>query len=91
MELVSSTEPCTMCLGAVVWSGVRRLVCGSRDADARDIGFDEGPKPSDWTVALETRGIAVLRDVSRRDAVAVLKHYVDRGGLVYNARQAAGS
>lgn len=28
MELVSSTEPCAMCLGAVVWSGVRRLVCG---------------------------------------------------------------
>jgi len=91
MELVSSTEPCTMCLGAVVWSGVRRLVCGSRDADARDIGFDEGPKPSDWTVALETRGIAVLRDVDRKNAVAVLKYYADRGGLVYNARQAAGS
>ena len=88
MELVSSTEPCAMCLGAVVWSGVRRLVCGARDVDARDIGFDEGPKPDNWTFALETRGIAVLRDVGRKAAVAVLKHYVDRGGLIYNARQA---
>jgi len=29
-ELVSSTEPCAMCLGAVPWSGVRRLICGAR-------------------------------------------------------------
>jgi tRNA(Arg) A34 adenosine deaminase TadA len=89
MELVSSIEPCAMCMGAVVWSGVRRLVCGGRDDDARSIGFDEGPKPSNWIVALETRGIAVLRDVARSDAVAVLKHYVDGGGWVYNARQSA--
>ncbi len=88
MELVSSTEPCAMCLGAVVWSGVRRLICGARDVDARDIGFDEGPKPDNWTFALETRDIAVLRDVGRKAAVAVLKHYVDRGGVIYNARQA---
>jgi tRNA(Arg) A34 adenosine deaminase TadA len=89
MELVSSTEPCAMCLGAVVWSGVRRLVCGGRDADARGIGFDEGPKPNDWALALESRGIAVIRDVDRSAAMAVLKYYVKRGGLVYNARQAA--
>jgi tRNA(Arg) A34 adenosine deaminase TadA len=89
MELVSSIEPCAMCMGAVVWSGVRRLVCGGRDDDARSIGFDEGPKPSNWIAALETRGIAVLRDVARSDAVAVLKHYVDGGGWVYNARQSA--
>lgn len=88
MELVSSTEPCTMCLGAVVWSGVRRLVCGARDSDVRAIGFDEGPKPDNWPLALETRGISVARDVARYDARAVLRHYVDSGGLVYNARQA---
>jgi tRNA(Arg) A34 adenosine deaminase TadA len=89
MELVSSTEPCSMCLGAVVWSGVKRLVCGARDGDARDVGFDEGPKPGNWTAELESRGIAVRRDVGRQAAVAVLKRYVDGGGVVYNPRQAA--
>ena len=88
MELVSSTEPCAMCLGAVVWSGVRRLVCGARDEDARGVGFDEGPKPVGWTAELEKRGIAVVRDVARSNAAAVLKHYVENGGLGYNARQA---
>lgn len=91
LELVSSTEPCTMCLGAVIWSGVRRLVCGARDGDARAIGFDEGPKPDRWIGALEDRGIIVIRNVARDDAVAVLNQYADSGGLIYNARQAAGS
>ena len=87
MELVSSTEPCAMCLGAVVWSGVRRLVCGSRDADARKVGFDEGSKPEDWIGALEARGITVVRDVEREAAVRVLEHYLAQGGMIYNARQ----
>lgn len=88
MRLVTSTEPCAMCLGAVVWSGVRQLVCGARDADARHIGFDEGPKPAEWKAALERRGITVIQDIRRRDAAAVLAFYLDQGGTVYNARQA---
>ncbi|GAB6907738.1 CMP/dCMP deaminase, zinc-binding protein [Desulfosarcina cetonica] len=88
LRLVTSTEPCAMCLGAVVWSGVRQLVCGARDADARRIGFDEGPKPAEWVAALESRGIAVIQDVQRQDAAAVLALYLDQGGTVYNARQA---
>jgi tRNA(Arg) A34 adenosine deaminase TadA len=46
-ELVASTQPCTMCLGASPWSGVRPLVCGALDEDAVEIGFDEGMKPAD--------------------------------------------
>jgi len=36
-ELVASTEPCAQCFGSVPWPGVRRLVCGARDEDARGI------------------------------------------------------
>ena len=83
-ELVTSTEPCVMCLGAVCWSGVIRVVCGARDEDARRIGFDEGPKPPDWAGALESRGISVVRDILRKEAAAVLTEYRERGGLIYN-------
>ncbi len=88
-ELVASTEPCAMCFGAIPWSGVRRLVCGAREEDARRIGFDEGPKTSDWVAALEQRGISVARDVYRDEAAAVLRYYVESGGMIYNARQGA--
>ena len=86
-ELVTSTEPCAMCLGAIPWSGVRSVVCGARDADARAIGFDEGPKPDNWIKSLEDRGISVRRDVLREQAKAVLLAYSKRGGLIYNARK----
>jgi tRNA(Arg) A34 adenosine deaminase TadA len=85
-ELVASTEPC---FGAIPWSGVRRLVCGAREEDACGIGFDEGPKISDWVAALEQRGISVARDVCRDEAAAVLRYYVESGGMIYNARQGA--
>ncbi|HUH37839.1 MAG TPA: nucleoside deaminase [Spongiibacteraceae bacterium] len=88
LELVTSTEPCAMCFGAIPWSGVRRVVAGARDADARAIGFDEGPKPADWAAALETRGIAVVTDIGRDAARAVLEDYRAEGGPIYNARLA---
>jgi tRNA(Arg) A34 adenosine deaminase TadA len=90
-ELVASTEPCAMCLGATPWSGVRRLVCGARDEDARAVGFDEGVKPTLWVGALEERGITVERDVLREEAADVLREYADRGGEIYNSRRGGDS
>jgi tRNA(Arg) A34 adenosine deaminase TadA len=88
-ELVASTEPCLMCLGVTIWSGVRTLVCGARDADAAAIGFDEGPKPASWSERLEERGISVRRDVLRDEAVGMLRDYASGGGEIYNARGGA--
>jgi tRNA(Arg) A34 adenosine deaminase TadA len=85
-ELVSTAEPCAMCLGAIPWSGARSLVCGARDEDARAAGFDEGAKPADWAGTLVARGIAVRRDVLRESAAAVLRGYAAAGGAVYNGR-----
>ena len=88
-ELVTTTEPCAMCLGAVPWSGVTRLVCGARDEDARAVGFDEGHKPADWIERLGADGIEIVRDVERSGAARVLSDYASKGGSIYNG--AAGS
>ncbi len=86
-ELVTSTEPCVMCFGAVTWSGIKRLVCGARREDAEEIGFDEGEKPLTWKEALENRGVEVQRDVLRDEAASVLKEYRKRGGRIYNPQR----
>lgn len=86
-ELVTSTEPCTMCLGGIGWSGVSSVISGATDADARAVGFDEGPKPPDWARALEGRGIAVTEGVGQDAARAVLDEYRARGGHIYNSRE----
>lgn len=90
-ELFSSTEPCSMCMGCVTWSGIRRLVCGASDQDARAIGFDEGVKADDWVEQFRLRGIEVQRDVCKEQAAVVLSSYKDRGGLIYNGRRPSTS
>jgi tRNA(Arg) A34 adenosine deaminase TadA len=86
-ELVTSCEPCAMCYGALPWSGVRRVLCGARGRDAEAIGFDEGPKPKQWVAELKKRSITVVRDLCRKEAVAVLQQYQGSGGAIYNARR----
>lgn len=83
LTLFASTEPCCQCFGALVWAGVRRLVCGANTADAEAVGFDEGPKPAAWVQVLEQRGISVSQGVRRADAQAVLSDYAARGGRIY--------
>jgi tRNA(Arg) A34 adenosine deaminase TadA len=85
-ELVTSAEPCAMCLGAVIWSGVRSLVCAARGTDVVALGFDEGPRPADWIGELGARGIAVTTDLLRDAACALLRDYRASGGPIYNAR-----
>ncbi len=84
IELVTSCEPCAMCMGALPWAGVSRVVCGARDEDARAVGFDEGDKHLDWPERLQARGITVVRDVRRDEAAAILRRYATAGGVIYN-------
>ncbi len=86
-EIVSSTEPCAMCFGAIPWSGVTRFVTGALSQDAREIGFDEGPKPVDWIGELTRRGIEVIDKVERNHAVSVFAQYLEKGGHIYNSRE----
>ncbi len=83
-ELVSSCDPCAMCLGGVLWSGVKRLVTGAHREDASRLNFDEGPVFPESYQYLRDRGVEVVRGVLRDDARSVLQLYRDRGGLIYN-------
>jgi tRNA(Arg) A34 adenosine deaminase TadA len=86
-ELVASSQPCLMCLGATLWSGVTRLTYGATAADVTSIlGFDEGPLPGDWPLELNRRGITVVAEFLRAEAVAVLELYKKNQGTIYNSR-----
>jgi tRNA(Arg) A34 adenosine deaminase TadA len=84
-ELFSSCDPCAMCLGAVLWSGLKRMVTGADRDDATALSFEEGPVfPQSYTY-LEERGVAINRGVLRQEAAAVLELYRRQGGQIYNA------
>jgi tRNA(Arg) A34 adenosine deaminase TadA len=83
-EIVSSCEPCAMCLGAVLWSGARRLIYGADREDAMRIDFDEGPVFPESYRYLESRGIEIVRGMLRAEAREVLALYDRQGGEIYN-------
>lgn len=83
-ELFCSCEPCAMCLGATLWSGIKRLVCAANGDDARAIGFDEGPVFTQSFSYLQEKGISVERNFHRLQGQAVLQDYARRNGLIYN-------
>ena len=82
-ELFTSCEPCCMCLGATLWSGVSRIVCAATKDDAQAIGFDEGPVFEQSYKHLEKAGVQVTRLVLREDAAKVLQKY-GGSGPIYN-------
>lgn len=86
LQLVSSSQMCAMCLGAVVWSGVGEVAYSTTSGDVvATLGFDEGPTPPDYSHQLALRGISVVAGVMRDEGLEVLRRYVKSGGIVYNA------
>lgn len=93
-ELVVNWRPCVQCYGAALWSGVRGLVIAGAGPELEELTtFDEGPLRTDWAEQFEQRGIEVVRDVLREEALTVFRAYreaVDAGDIVvYNARGGA--
>ncbi len=83
-EMHTSCEPCAMCLGATLWSGVRRVVYGAAREDASMLNFEEGPVFPESYEYLEERGIEIVRNLLRDEARAVLELYRSGGGSIYN-------
>jgi len=83
-EIFTSCEPCAMCLGATLWSGVRRMVFGAGREDASMLLFDEGPVFPESYLYLEERGIEIVRHVLREEARSVLELYRAESGTIYN-------
>ncbi len=84
ITLATSSQPCCQCYGATVWAGIDRLLIGARAEDVMALtDFDEGPLPQDWVGELNARGIAVVRDIEREAACAVLRMYGELGGQRY--------
>jgi tRNA(Arg) A34 adenosine deaminase TadA len=88
--LVTSSAPCTMCLGAIAWSGVQGLVYATPRQDVEALGFDEGPATPRWRQELVRRGIAVSGPWLRQRGRTVLEHYRELGGPIYNPHRPGG-
>lgn len=82
--LVSSAQPCVMCNGALLWSGISTLIYGATKDDVEEIvGFDEGPIHPNWVEEFEARGIKVIGKVIHDKSREVLQLYKENEGVLY--------
>ena len=83
LSLYVTSEPCMMCLGGVMWSGIKAVYYGvSSDQVNKITGFDEGFKPN-WLNEFKKRGITVYGQIETDFGEKVLKDYVSHGHIVY--------
>lgn len=83
LTLFTSCEPCIMCLGALHWSGIRRIVSAALKADAEAVGFSEGAGTRELRAEMATRGVVFLDGVLREEGAEVLRAFVAGGNAIY--------
>jgi tRNA(Arg) A34 adenosine deaminase TadA len=89
-QLVVNWRTCAMCYGAVPWSGVRSVAIAGCDPEMEKItGFDEGPIHPDWRREWQARGIELIEDVLRGQALEVFREFTAGNPIVYNGRMGA--
>ena len=83
LSLYVTAEPCIMCLGSIMWAGIKAVYYGVPSQRVEEItGFDEGFKPN-WLNEFKKRGITVYGNIEQELGEQVLYDYVNKGHTVY--------
>ena len=83
LSLYVTSEPCMMCIGGIMWSGIKAVYYGVPSKRVEEItGFDEGFKPN-WFEEFKNRGIVVYGNIGVEEGEKVLYEYVNTGKTVY--------
>ena len=86
LTIYVNAEPCIMCAGAIMWSGIKTVYFGVPSSEVEKItGFDEGYKPN-WIKEFKKRGITVYGNIEPLAGKKVLNDYVNSGKEIYKPR-----
>ena len=86
LTIYINAEPCIMCAGAIMWSGIKTVYFGVPSSEVEKItGFDEGYKPN-WIKEFKKRGITVYGNIEQQAGEKVLEDYVNSGRKIYKPR-----
>ena len=83
LKLYVTAEPCIMCVGGIMWSGIKEVYYGVPSKTVEEItGFDEGFKPH-WFKEFKKRGIVVYGNIEPELGEQELHRYMNDGKEVY--------
>ena len=73
----TSCEPCPMCLSALYWAGVERIVYGNTKEDAKEINFDDSFIYDEIAKPYALRAIP-CQNLMREEALAGFRAWSDK-------------
>ncbi len=83
LSLYVTAEPCMMCIGGIMWSGIKAVYYGVPSKDVENITkFDEGFKPH-WFKEFKKRGIIVYGNIEPELGKQELYRYMNDGKIIY--------
>lgn len=71
--IYSSCEPCAMCMGAILYTGIEKLVYGATLEDSKECVNDILVKAQVVADNCKNRNIEIIKEIHRDKAVEVLK------------------
>lgn len=74
-ELYSSCEPCPMCLGAIYWARLDRVVYAASDEDAARAGFDDQFIYEELDLPPEQRSLPT-RQILREEGAQLFREWI---------------
>lgn len=73
--IFTSCEPCPMCLGAIYWAHLDRIVFAATKADAAKAGFDDSFIYDEFTLPHEHRKIPIQK-IILKEAAEPFEHWI---------------
>ena len=80
--LYTNCEPCPMCLSAIHWAGIKRVVFGASISDAASLGFSELSIGAKKMAKLGKSKLQVKGGVLGADCVRAMKKWLENPGRV---------
>jgi guanine deaminase len=75
--MYTTCEPCPMCLGAIWWARLSRVIYGNTRQDAASIGFDDEAIYRELSVPLESRTLPMHR-LRAEEAFEVFRQWLNK-------------
>ena len=89
LSLYTTSEPCIMCMGGIMWSGIKEVYYGVPSPVVEKItDFDEGFK-THWLEEFRSRGISVYGNIEADVGAKIMQDYVDTKHIVYKPQRKA--
>lgn len=79
--IYASCEPCPMCLGAIYWAGIDRVIYGAIDADAAKIDFSDKFIYDEIALPREQRSV-VFRQALHEEALMPFRYWAEKDDKV---------